>query len=74
MDELDVALRLADLAGFELWRALARSNRGEVLLALGRLDEATVDLEQSRDIFRRMGSRVRVVPARQPRRGVRGAG
>jgi DNA-binding SARP family transcriptional activator len=56
MGELDEALRLADPAGFELWRGLARSNRGEVLLALGRLDEATVDLEQSRDIFRRMGS------------------
>jgi ATP/maltotriose-dependent transcriptional regulator MalT/DNA-binding SARP family transcriptional activator len=62
MDELDIALRLADLAGFELWRALARSNRGEVLMAQGRLDEATVDLEQARDIFRRMGSRFESYP------------
>ena len=43
--ELDLALGLADLAGFAAFRALALTNRGEALFRLGRLDEAVADLE-----------------------------
>ena len=43
--ELDLALRLADLAGFAAFRALALTNRGEALARLGRFEEAVADLE-----------------------------
>jgi ATP/maltotriose-dependent transcriptional regulator MalT/DNA-binding SARP family transcriptional activator len=58
LTELDEAIRLADLAGFPAFRALALANRGQVLLQLGRLDEAISDLEASRDIYQRMESRL----------------
>lgn len=54
--ELDEAIRLADLAGFAAFRALALSNRGEVLLHLGRFDEAISDLEVSRGLYQRLES------------------
>ena len=60
--ELDIALRLADMTGFELWRGMSRVNRGEVLLAKGRIEEALADLEASRGIFRRLGSRFESYP------------
>lgn len=56
--ELDLALRLADLAGFAAFQALALSNRGEALTKLGRFDEALVDLEASRSLYQRLGSRM----------------
>jgi DNA-binding SARP family transcriptional activator len=58
LDELDVAIRLAELAGFASFQALALSNRGEALLCLGRLDEAIGDLEGARGIQQRLGSRL----------------
>jgi ATP/maltotriose-dependent transcriptional regulator MalT/DNA-binding SARP family transcriptional activator len=60
--ELDMALQLADAGGLELWRALSLSNRAEARFALGALDEAIADLEQSRAIFRSMGSRLESYP------------
>ena len=42
--ELDLAVQLADLAGFAAFRALALGNRGEALRRLGRLEEAERDL------------------------------
>jgi DNA-binding SARP family transcriptional activator/tetratricopeptide (TPR) repeat protein len=57
LTELDEAIRLADLAGFPAFQALALANRGQVLLQLGRLDEAIGELEASRDIYQRMESR-----------------
>jgi ATP/maltotriose-dependent transcriptional regulator MalT/DNA-binding SARP family transcriptional activator len=54
--ELEAALRLADLAGFETFRALGLSNRGEARLRLGRVDEAIADLESSRKLFQRLES------------------
>jgi ATP/maltotriose-dependent transcriptional regulator MalT/DNA-binding SARP family transcriptional activator len=54
--EVDLALRLADLAGFATWRGIALSNRGQALLALGRLDEARAELEAARTVFERLGS------------------
>jgi ATP/maltotriose-dependent transcriptional regulator MalT/DNA-binding SARP family transcriptional activator len=62
MAELDIALRLADLTGFELWRGLSLSNRAQVLFNLGRLDESIAQLEEARAIFRRLGSRLEAYP------------
>ena len=58
ISELDHALRLADLTGFAAFRALALSNRGEALCRLGRFDEAIADLEASRALYQRLGSRM----------------
>ncbi len=60
--EAEVAVRLADLAGVATFRALALSNRGEALLALGRLDEARVELEAARAVFDRLGSSMASYP------------
>ena len=56
--ELDLALRLADVAGFAAFRALALTNRGEARAKLGRLEEAVADLEDGREIYQRLGSRM----------------
>ena len=56
--ELDLALRLADLAGFAAFQALALTNRGEALARLGRFEEAIADLEASRELYQRLGSHV----------------
>jgi ATP/maltotriose-dependent transcriptional regulator MalT/DNA-binding SARP family transcriptional activator len=58
IEELDIAIRLAELAGFSFFQSLAQSNRGEALLRLGRLDEAVTELEAARDLLQRLGSRV----------------
>ena len=55
--ELDVALRLADLAGFAFFQALALSNRGAARLQLGRFEEAIGDLEAAKAVYQRIGSR-----------------
>jgi ATP/maltotriose-dependent transcriptional regulator MalT/DNA-binding SARP family transcriptional activator len=62
LSELDHALRLADLTGFAAFRALALSNRGEALSRLGRFDEAIADLEVSRALYQRLGSRMIAYP------------
>lgn len=62
LSELDHALRLADLTGFAVFRALALSNRGEALSRLGRFDEAIADLEVSRELYQRLGSRMVAYP------------
>jgi ATP/maltotriose-dependent transcriptional regulator MalT/DNA-binding winged helix-turn-helix (wHTH) protein len=54
--EHQVALRLADAAGFAFFRALTLSNRGQTWFLLGRFEEARADLEQSRAIYDGMGS------------------
>jgi DNA-binding SARP family transcriptional activator len=56
--ELDLALRLGDLAGFAAFRALALTNRGEALARLGRFEEAVADLEASKELYQRLGSRM----------------
>ena len=58
IDELDLAIRLADVTGFAAFRALALSNRGEALRRLGRLDEARTDLEAARSLYQRLDSRL----------------
>jgi ATP/maltotriose-dependent transcriptional regulator MalT/DNA-binding SARP family transcriptional activator len=60
--EIEVALRLADMTGFELWRGMALANRGEVVARLGSLEEAIADLTQARMVFRRIGSRLEAYP------------
>ncbi len=62
LEELDIAVRLADLAGFASFRGLALSNRGQAYQAVGRLEEAIADLEEAREIFRRLGSRLEAYP------------
>ncbi|MEJ1105662.1 MULTISPECIES: tetratricopeptide repeat protein [unclassified Kribbella] len=57
LKELDVALELADRAGFAVFRALALNNRGEALLRLGRLDEAIGELEASRALYQKLDSK-----------------
>ena len=63
--ELDIALRLADMTGFQLWRAMSLSNRAQVLTSRGRLEESVADLEQAREIFRGMGSILESYPLAQ---------
>ncbi len=62
LDELDRAIRLAELTGFAVFHALALSNRGEALWRTGRLDEARSDLEQARSIYQRLDSRLVAYP------------
>ncbi|MEV5965761.1 tetratricopeptide repeat protein [Kribbella sp. NPDC051952] len=57
LKELDVAIELADRAGFAVFRALALNNRGEALLRLGRLDEAIGELEASRALYQKLESK-----------------
>jgi DNA-binding SARP family transcriptional activator len=58
LTELDEAVRLAELAGFRSFAALALGNRGEVLLRLGRYEEARADLEASKAAEQSVGSRM----------------
>lgn len=60
--ELDLAIRLADLAGFAAFRALALSNRGQALMATGRMDEAITELEAARALYQRLESRLVAYP------------
>jgi DNA-binding SARP family transcriptional activator/Tfp pilus assembly protein PilF len=60
--ELDLALRLADVAGFASFRALALTNRGEAHARLARFEEAVADLEDARELYQRLGSRMVAYP------------
>lgn len=60
--ELDIALRLADMTGFELWRGMALANRGQVYAYRGRIEEAVADLNEARAAFRRIGSLLESYP------------
>lgn len=54
--ETDAAIETADLAGYAMLRALALTNRGEILYRMGRLDEAMRDLTAARIVYERAGS------------------
>jgi ATP/maltotriose-dependent transcriptional regulator MalT len=56
LQELEVAVRLAELTSFASFLALGLSNRGETKLRMGRLDEALTDLESSRARYEQIGS------------------
>lgn len=60
--ELAVAERLAETTGFGWFLALALSNRAEVLLALGRLEEAAADATAAVAQWERLGSMLRIYP------------
>lgn len=60
--ELDVALDLADRAGFAVFRAQAHHSRGEALRRLGRLDEARCELEASRALYQRLEAKAVAQP------------
>ncbi len=65
VEELDHALRLADLAGFASFRALALTNRGEAHLRLGRLETAVADLEAARRLYEQLESRLVSYPLKK---------
>jgi len=56
LQELDVAVRLAELTSFASFLALSLSNRGETKLRMGRIEEALADLEASRMRYRQIDS------------------
>src|SRR5690606_7205036 len=60
--ELDVAVRLAELADFPALRALALVNRAEARRLLGRLEEATRDAQSALAELQRLGSRLAAYP------------
>jgi DNA-binding SARP family transcriptional activator len=60
--ELEIATRLGDLTGFIFFRALALTNRGQARFRLGRLEEAIADLEASKALYQRAGSRMVCYP------------
>ena len=56
LQELEVALRLAELTSFASFAALSLSNRGETKLRQGRLDEALADFDASRERYQAIAS------------------
>jgi DNA-binding SARP family transcriptional activator len=62
LQELDGAIRLADLAGYGSFRALALTNRGQTLTRLGRLEEAMQDLVSARTYYQGAGTRMLTYP------------
>ena len=62
LQELEVAVKLAELTSFANFLALSLCNRGETKLRMGRLDEALADLEQSRDRYQGIASSMVAYP------------
>ena len=60
--EIEAASRLAEMSGFEFWRAMSFSHRGQVLAYQGHLDEALAELEHAQRSFRRIGSAMEAYP------------
>lgn len=60
--EIEIALRLADMTGFELWRGMSLSNRAQVYAYRGKLEESVADLTEARAAFRRIGSLLESYP------------
>lgn len=58
IEELEVALRLTDLSGFAVFRALGLVNRGHAHLRMGQLDRAAADYGEGRTLYERLGSRM----------------
>lgn len=56
LEELGLAIRLAELNGFAVVLGVALVNRGEAYRWLGRLDEAIADFEASRTACQRAGT------------------
>jgi ATP/maltotriose-dependent transcriptional regulator MalT len=62
LSELDDAIRLADLYGYGWFGGIALTNRGQIRLRLGQLEEAHRDLEAALAIFDEHGSRKAAYP------------
>jgi ATP/maltotriose-dependent transcriptional regulator MalT len=56
LQELEAAVRLAELTSFASYLALSLCNRGETKLRMGQLDEALADLDASRARYQQIGS------------------
>jgi DNA-binding SARP family transcriptional activator len=56
LEELEPAVRLAELTGSGFYLGHALRARGLVYRRLGRFDEALVDLQRSREVYERIGS------------------
>lgn len=55
--ETELALPLADLAGYNSLRALGINNRGQARMHLGRFEEAIADFRESHDLWQRVSAR-----------------
>lgn len=62
LDELDDAVRYAEIGGYDMMLALALSNRGEVAIRLGRLDDARTDLASAVELLKRQGTAIVAYP------------
>ena len=62
LDELDDAVRYAEIGGYDMMLALALTNRGEVTLRLGRLDDARTDLATAAELLQRQGTAIVAYP------------
>ena len=62
IEELDVAVELAELTGFATYGALARCNRAEALAGLGRHDEAVSEYLAAAEAYDRLSSRLVMFP------------
>jgi ATP/maltotriose-dependent transcriptional regulator MalT/class 3 adenylate cyclase len=62
IEELDIAIRLAEVGGFASFHALALSNRADSKSSLGMLDEARSDLEAARRLYASVGSKTISAP------------
>lgn len=62
LSELEIALKLAEMTGFELWRGLSLSNRAQVYRFRGRIEEAVADFTVARSAFRSIGSLLESYP------------
>ncbi len=60
--ELEVAIRLAEVTGFQTFLALALNNRGQVGFRQGRLEQAAADFEASRSLYQRQQSSYATYP------------
>lgn len=58
IEELELALRLAEASGYAALHALSLCNRAEAHRRLGRLEEAAADYETARALYQRIESRL----------------
>ncbi|HUH08652.1 MAG TPA: tetratricopeptide repeat protein, partial [Egibacteraceae bacterium] len=63
-EQLEIAIRLAELTGHPVLHGLALANRADARLGAARLEEATADLRAARAILERVGSSLVVYPLR----------
>ncbi len=57
LEQLEVAINLAEMTGFAAYLGMALNNRGEARLRLGQVEAAMTDFETARATLERIGSR-----------------